>query len=108
MRTKRGERFKQAARAAYQHVQSTVERYGDEGEDILTDTDADETFRMMHKYFRRRNAPERFPGEKQLDLLKIMHLAAECWLKSAEESEPISAPYSGTVDDLLGFFNMKS
>jgi enamine deaminase RidA (YjgF/YER057c/UK114 family) len=108
----RGERFKKAARAAYQHVQQTVEAYGDHPEDILADMDADATFRMMLKYVKRKDRPERYDGEKLHDALKIMHTAAEYWLKLQEEDAEIprtfSATESGEVNEmLLGMFGMK-
>ena len=112
--SKRGERFKQAARAAYQHVQQTVEVYGDHPNDILSLVDAEGTFNMMLKYIKRKDRPERYEGEKLHDALKIMHLAAEYWLKLQEEDAAIPRTFSATeagdcalVDELMGMFKMK-
>ena len=109
--SRRGDRFKQAARAAYQHVQSTVEAYGDHPDDILAEMDADATFRMMLKYVKRKDRPERYAGEKAHDALKMIHLAAEYWLKLCEEDAEIprtfSATANGAVDELMGVFGMK-
>lgn len=55
------------------HVENyTVPQYGDKGEDNVSEWSAEECFKQVEKYIKRRNSNQR-PGQKRLDILKMAH-----------------------------------
>ena len=80
--SERRKRFDEVAKKVGQFIEDyTIPRYGDEGEDRSTNMGAFECIEDIKKYTARIRAPERYAGERAEDMLKIMQLAAESYLK---------------------------
>lgn len=69
----------------HEHIETyTVPQYGDKGEDNITSWSAEECFKQVDKYLKRRNTSRR-PNEKLLDLLKACHYLQMGYDKLVEE-----------------------
>lgn len=72
-KSKRGDEWTEFSFKVLNHVEEyTVPQYGDKGDDNVTDWSAEECFKQIDKYLKRRNSNQR-PGQKRLDILKMAH-----------------------------------
>lgn len=71
--------------SVFEHVENyTVKQYGDKGKDNVSDWSAEECFKLVEKYLKRRNSNQR-PGQRRLDIFKAAHYL--CLAESKLEDE---------------------
>lgn len=84
-KSNRLERFHQVADICAYHIETyTVPQYGDFPDDQLTEMRLSDIKHDLQRYINRMGRNSRGPHESMRDMLKVMHYAAEAYLKMNE------------------------
>lgn len=71
--SKRGCNWKQFSNKVFFHIENyTIPQYGDSPNDNVEEWTAEECFKQVDRYMKRRNSNQR-EGQKKLDILKAAH-----------------------------------